>query len=118
MSRAIAQRLADILGAIAAVNQAERLLLAAEERGDDLLMGVAFDAIRYNLVVVGEATKALDPEILSRHPEIPWSSTARMRDVLTHQYFRVRPDVVRATIDEPLRELRRVCEEERLTVGE
>jgi uncharacterized protein with HEPN domain len=33
-----------------------------------------------------------------------------MRNFLSHEYFRVRADLVRQTIDEPLAELRAACE--------
>lgn len=118
MSRASAERLADILAAIAAVERAEALLLATEQTGDRSLSTVAFHAILYNLIVIGEATKGLDAEVRLRHPAVPWREVARMRDLLAHHYFRVRSDVVRATIDAPLTVLRRACETERARLGE
>lgn len=35
---------------------------------------------------------------------------AGMRNILTHEYFRVDGKIVRATIDQPLQELKKVCE--------
>jgi uncharacterized protein with HEPN domain len=34
-----------------------------------------------------------------------------MRNILAHEYFRVEAVVVRATIDEPLAQLKNICEE-------
>ena len=33
-----------------------------------------------------------------------------MRNILAHEYFRVEGNVVRATIDKPLQDLKKVCE--------
>ena len=47
------------------------------------------DAVIRNLEIIGEATKALSPEFRDKHPGIPWSSMAGMRDVLIHGYMGV-----------------------------
>lgn len=47
------------------------------------------DAVIRNFEIIGEATKALSPEFRTQHPNIPWSSTAGMRDVLIHGYMGV-----------------------------
>ena len=78
------------------------LLEDAESRRDASLEAIAFDAIAYNLIVVGEAFKAL-------RPEVPWVQIAGMRDVLAHRYVHVDATVVRSTVDSPLRELTAVC---------
>ena len=44
--------------------------------------------------IIGEATKHLSDEFQRRHPDIPWSKMARMRDLLMHAYGRVNPDEV------------------------
>ncbi len=46
-------------------------------------------ATLHQLLIVGEATKRLSPEFRDRHPEIPWSEMAGMRDVLIHGYHQV-----------------------------
>ena len=46
-------------------------------------------AVTYCLEVIGEATKRLSDECQSTYPDIPWSSMARMRDLLIHAYGRV-----------------------------
>ena len=38
------------------------------------------------LEVMGEAVKRLSEEIQKTHPDIPWSSIAKMRDILIHAY--------------------------------
>lgn len=39
------------------------------------------------------------------HPEVPWSNIARMRDLIGHHYYRRDPQVILATIRDPLKQL-------------
>mgnify|MGYP000567755306 CR=1 FL=1 len=116
MSRSTRERLDDIVERTARIGVAERLLTSP----DTGVAETAFDAVLYDLVVIGEAVKNLPDEVLERHPDIPWSEIAKMRDVLAHIYFRVRSEVVKATIDEPLAALKAACEAElaRLSRGD
>ena len=82
MSRSSEKRLRDILERIAAAKRAERLLDDAEADGDAAAADTAFDAILYDLVVIGEAVKSLPRSMKDLHPEVPWTSIAGMRDVL------------------------------------
>lgn len=72
MSRRDAERLQDILDAIAA---------------GDLSDGLIFDAVRVRLIEIGEAIKAISPDLLDTEPGHPWSDIARMRDRLAHRSF-------------------------------
>lgn len=109
--RTAAQRIADVLAAIDRARLAERQLLAAETAGDSEAVAVALDAVLYNLVVIGEAVAALPDELREARPEVPWRDVVDMRNFLAHQYFRVITSVVRDTIDAPLEQLRRACED-------
>ena len=57
---------------------------------DELL----FDAVLFNLEVIGEAVKKLPEEARSAAPEADWSGPARMRDLIAHHYFSVEPQIV------------------------
>ncbi len=48
--------------------------------------------------VMGEAVKRVSDEIRERHPDIPWSSMAKMRDLLIHAYDRVDLDEIWDTV--------------------
>jgi uncharacterized protein with HEPN domain len=71
--------LADILAAAAAID-------AHLQRGglDD---GLVFDAVRVRLIEIGEAVKAIDPELLAEEPSIPldrcrWDAQSSRASVL------------------------------------
>ena len=60
------------------------------------------DAIVYQIVVIGEAAKAVvtaDPSVEAQFPEIEWSLLAKMRDKVTHQYWAVDPEIVWSTAE-------------------
>jgi len=43
-------------------------------------------AVLHQLMVIGEATKRLAYDFRTRHPQVPWSLLAGMRDKLIHGY--------------------------------
>lgn len=94
MSRRDDQRLADILAAGAAI--ADHIT-----RGE-LDDGLIFDAVRVRLIEIGEAVKAIDPDLLAREPAIPWIDVAGMRNHLAHRYFDTAHAIVQATLSEDL----------------
>jgi uncharacterized protein with HEPN domain len=107
--RGTTQRIDDILAAIVRIKRSEAKLIEADGEGDEDSAQVAFDAVLYNLVVIGEAVNALPTEITAQEPDVPWRDIVDMRNFLSHEYFRVLVDVVRRTIDEPLEQLRGAC---------
>jgi uncharacterized protein with HEPN domain len=91
------QRLEDILAAIGAI----RDHLA---RGN-LTDGLVFDAVRARLIEIGEAVKALPPQLLTHEPDLPWPQIARMRDQLAHRDFDTSHAIVGATVTGDLPEV-------------
>ena len=61
---------------------------------------VTQDAVVRQLEILGEATKRVSKEFRSKHPGIPWSDMAGMRDVLIHDYIDVDFGVVWKTASE------------------
>ena len=66
---------------------------------------VAQRAFVRSLEIIGEASKKVDPELRAKHPEIPWTKMARMRDKVIHHYFGVEYDLVWAVVDQEIPKL-------------
>ena len=108
MSRDDAMLIEDILQAIDAITLAESVMTSA---GDDRITGVCIDAITYRVFTIGEAVKALSPKLKLGHANVPWSNIAKMRDLIGHHYYRRDPQIILATIREPLTQLRAACKQ-------
>ena len=94
MSRHNHQRLADILAATDAI--------ADHLRRGELTDGLVFDAVRIRLIEIGEAVKAVDPELLAHEPEISWIDITGMRNYLAHRYFDTAHAIVHTTVTDDL----------------
>jgi uncharacterized protein with HEPN domain len=110
LTRRPAERLADVAQAIVCARVADALLQKAESTGDAELARVAYDAVCFQLFVIGEAVRALPPELLASEPEIPWAEIRGMRNVVGHEYHRIVPQVVRRTVAESLTPLQAAIE--------
>jgi uncharacterized protein with HEPN domain len=68
------------------------------------------EAIVYQIVVIGEAAKAViaaDASLGAEVPEVEWSLLARMRDKVTHQYWAVDREVVWSTAERDVPAIRK-----------
>jgi uncharacterized protein with HEPN domain len=68
------------------------------------------EAIVYQIVVIGEAAKAVtvaDPEFAADVRNVEWSLLARMRDKVTHQYWAVDRDIVWSTATQDVPDIRK-----------
>jgi len=98
VSRRDPDRLQDILDAIEAIQH-------HVARGN-LADGLIFDAVRVRLIEIGEAIKAISPELLDTEPGHPWTDIARMRDRLAHRYFDTTHSQVAGAVDNDLEPLK------------
>lgn len=57
-------------------------------------------AVMCNISILGEAASALPPELMSRYPDIPWTQIRGIRNVVVHEYFQVKLDILWRTIQE------------------
>ena len=92
------------------IRDAQRIehMLGFVRRGLEILDGVNLETylsslglqeqVEVNMIHLGEAAARVSDEIKDAHPEIPWREMVGMRNVLTHEYFRVKPAVLFETI--------------------
>jgi hypothetical protein len=60
------------------------------------------DAVLRNFIIVGEAVAQIPREVRDAHLAVPWALMSGMRNVLVHDYDRIRADVVWMTIQHDL----------------
>lgn len=65
----------------------------------------AQQAVAYNLAVLGEAARALSPDLRERHPEVPWRDVIAQRNVVVHEYHRLDLDSLWATSTQDIPQL-------------
>jgi uncharacterized protein with HEPN domain len=98
----------EILHCIAAIDLAQAV--AQRHDGDPAVASVFLDAVRYRLVAIGGAVVSLSPDLRDDHPAVPWSDLERLPDLIGEDDDAVDPEMVRATIGEPVRRLRSACQ--------
>ena len=60
-----------------------------------------------NIQVIGEAARALSPELQDRHRDVPWTDIIGMRHVLVHDYFDIDLDIVWRVVERDIPHLKR-----------
>ena len=97
MPRSDAARLRDIVEAACRIqNLINHMSRAAFESDDTVQRAVLFD-----LVIIGEAAKGIDPTIRARMLGVRWKAIGGMRDFVIHQYWGIDLEIVwRVAIDE------------------
>ena len=68
-------------------------------------------AIIRSLEIIGEASKKLDEEFRSNHPQIEWKKMAGTRDRVIHHYFGVDYDIIWDIIEHKLPDLQERVED-------
>ncbi|MBQ6147614.1 DUF86 domain-containing protein [Candidatus Saccharibacteria bacterium] len=68
------------------------------------------DACTFRIVQIGEYINRLSVDFLNSHPEIDWRNAVGMRNILTHNYGRVNPEILWETIKENIPPLRDFCQ--------
>ncbi len=78
----------------------ERITRYISEAADDWpSRPVIMDAVCRNLQILGEAARRLDPEFQIAHPEVPWKSMIALRNIVTHSYDELIPEVIREIVE-------------------
>ena len=103
MARSVTERLEDLMLEIGHI---ERRVGGLDARAFERLDYDTLALIAWSLLVVGEAIKALPPELMGRHRAVDWRGLMGLRDVLAHQYFRLDHALLWTAIREDLPRLR------------
>ena len=90
MSRGYKLRLQDILAAIARVESymGERDLVAFK------VEPIVVDSVTMNLMIIGEAANNIPDEVQAKYPKTDWRSIIGLRNIVTHEYFRLNLDII------------------------
>jgi uncharacterized protein with HEPN domain len=58
-----------------------------------------YHAVIHCLLILGEATKRVPPDVRMRLPDVEWRKITGMRDWLAHAYFSIDDDILWDVID-------------------
>lgn len=64
--------------------------------------GKTVDAVVRNIIVIGEASRNIPPEITAANPDIPWDEMRGIRNIVVHEYFGVSHDILWSTVTDDL----------------
>ena len=64
-----------------------------------------FDAVVYNLQIIGEAVKNIPKDVRDRYPQIEWRKIAGLRDIVAHAYFSIDDEIIWDVISNKLPDL-------------
>jgi uncharacterized protein with HEPN domain len=78
------------------IDSAEKIQRFLKDRSLDAFVAneVLFDAVLFNLQVIGEAVKKIPDNAKAAVPDCDWSGPARMRDLIAHHYFSIDAQIV------------------------
>jgi len=80
----------DIAQAAEKIDRSVRQLSFEAFCGNDVI----FDAVLFNLHVIGEAAKKLPDDMKVAMPEVEWSGAAQFRDIIAHHYFALDAQII------------------------
>ena len=104
------------------IRDAQRIehMLNFVRRGLEILDGVDLaeflasmglqEQIEVNMIHLGEAAARMSDELKEKHPDVPWQEMVGMRNVLTHEYFRVKPTILYETVVSQFKPLKQQLE--------
>ena len=102
-------RVKDYLGHILeAISRIDTYVLALDQAAFEADVK-SQDAVIRNLEIIGEACsniRKVAPEFAAAHPEIPWGNAIGNRNALSHGYFAVDLELVWATVQQDLPNLK------------
>lgn len=89
------ERLEHILAAINVLLESRERHTLAEAQADPIV----YYGIVKHVEIIGEAVYMLTKEFRRNHAEVAWDDIERMRHVLVHGYYKIRPEQVWAVVE-------------------
>jgi uncharacterized protein with HEPN domain len=90
MSRDVRLYLDDILACCGKIMRYTQDLTFEGFQKDDR----TYDAVIRNLEIIGEAAKNIPLEIQQRYSFVEWRAIASLRNIVAHEYFGVKDDII------------------------
>lgn len=99
--RSDSDRLGDILQAIEKI---ERYTVGGKQtfKQDNLIQS----AVLHQIVVIGEAARAMSIELREGNSDVPWAEMVAMRNILVHRYYEVNLDITWLVVERELPKLK------------
>lgn len=69
-----------------------------------------YDSILMNLVVIGEEANRVSDQTKLKCPEIPWHEMIGMRNLISHNYFSIKPQIIWETVEYSIPKLKQALE--------
>ena len=107
MSRNLKLYLSDILKSIDKIERYTKGMSYEQLVADEL----TYDAVVYNLQIIGEAVKNIPQEIRNLYPAVEWRKIAGLRDIIAHAYFTIDEQIVWDIIQNKLSDLQKNIEQ-------
>lgn len=107
MSRNLRLYLSDILTSIGKIKRYTIGMSYEQLIADEL----TFDAVVFNLQIIGEAVKNIPPEVRDLYPQVEWRKIAGLRDIIAHAYFTIDEQIVWDLIQNKLSKLHQNIEQ-------
>jgi uncharacterized protein with HEPN domain len=102
---------------LTAIGRIERRAAAVTQPSDFVSSDTGLDmldSISMMLIAIGENCKNLDKitggTLLARYPDVDWKGVKGMRDVISHHYFDISPEIVFSVCRKQIPVLRRTFE--------
>ena len=107
MSRNLKLYLSDMLKSIDKIERYTKGMSYEQLVADEL----TYDAVVYNLQIIGEAVKNIPQEIRNLYPAVEWRKIAGLRDLIAHAYFTIDEQIVWDIIQNKLSDLQKNIEQ-------
>jgi uncharacterized protein with HEPN domain len=106
MSRSLELYLNDIQQSINKIKKYTKNMNLDQFLADDR----TFEAVIYNLQIIGEASKNIPESIRQKYSQIEWKEIVGLRNIIVHTYFLLDEDILWDTIQNELQHLNNCIE--------